>query len=371
MESFVNYLNALLPSGLELGGNFIYTLLILLATIVSVIISRVVLKILGEKAAQTAHWWDDAFVLGLKVPIQAFLWVFGISYILELSFLGAGSIWANDISMARGVFSVVIISWGLLKSTRYAELNYRSRKRKVKGAMDATTASAISKVLRIIIFIIAALFVIQSFGVSLAGVLAAGGVGGLAIGFASKDLLANFFGALMIYMDKPFAVGDWIRSPDKQIEGTVEEIGWRVTKIITFDKRPLYVPNAFFTQISVENPSRMSNRRILENIGVRYDDLNVVENVITEIERMLRSHEDIDQNQTLFVHLNAFKDSSVEILIYCFTKTTEWVPYHAIKQDVLLKIAKIIEAQKAEIAFPTHTIHVKGGTLPATKAVKK
>ena len=102
----------------------------------------------------------------------------------------------------------------------------------------------------------------QALGYSISGVLAFGGIGGIAVGFAAKDLLANFFGGLMIYLDRPFSVGDWIRSPDKNIEGTVEEIGWRLTRIRTFDKRPLYVPNSTFTQISVENPSRMLNRRI-------------------------------------------------------------------------------------------------------------
>ena len=112
----------------------------------------------------------------------------------------------------------------------------------------------------------------QLFDYSVSGLLAFGGIGGIAVGFAAKDLLANFFGGLMIYLDRPFSVGDWIRSPDKEIEGTVEDIGWRLTRIRTFDKRPLYIPNSIFASISVENPSRMSNRRIYEKIGIRYDD---------------------------------------------------------------------------------------------------
>ena len=106
---------------------------------------------------------------------------------------------------------------------------------------------------------------------------------GIAVGFAAKDLLANFFGGLMVYLDRPFAIGDWIRSPDREIEGTVEEIGWRVTCIRTFDKRPIYVPNSVFTQVTVENPSRMLNRRIYETIGVRYDDAAKVRDIITDV----------------------------------------------------------------------------------------
>ena len=87
----------------------------------------------------------------------------------------------------------------------------------------------------------------------------------------------------MIYLDRPFSVGDWIRSPDKEIEGTVEDIGWRLTRIRTFDKRPLYIPNSIFASISVENPSRMSNRRIYEKIGIRYDDVSKMNTIVTEV----------------------------------------------------------------------------------------
>ena len=95
---------------------------------------------------------------------------------------------------------------------------------------------AITKLLQMFVIITATLVVLQTLGVSVSGVLALGGIGGLAIGFAAKDLLANFFGGLMLYLDRPFAVGDWIRSPDREIEGDVEQIGWRLTRIRTFDK---------------------------------------------------------------------------------------------------------------------------------------
>ncbi|HAH80902.1 MAG TPA: mechanosensitive ion channel protein MscS, partial [Gammaproteobacteria bacterium] len=128
-------------------------------------------------------------------------------------------------------------------------------------SLDQTTASAVGKLLRATVAITGTLLVLQAFGVSVSGVLAFGGIGGIAIGFAARDLLANFFGALMIFLDRPFSVGDWVRSPDRDIEGTVEDIGWRLTRIRTFDKRPLYLPNSIFSSLAVENPSRMNSRR--------------------------------------------------------------------------------------------------------------
>jgi len=162
---------------------------------------------------------------------------------------------------------------------------------------------------------------------------------------------------LTIYLDKPFAVGDWIRSPDKSIEGTVEDIGWRRCVIRTFDKRPLYVPNSAFNTISVENPSRMSNRRINETIGVRYSDAEKLGDIVAAVKQMLKEHEDIDNDQITMVNFNSFAPSSLDFFIYTFTKTTDWAEYHQVKQDVLFRIENIIRDNGAEIAFPTSTVY--------------
>jgi MscS family membrane protein len=223
----------------------------------------------------------------------------------------------------------------------------------------------VGKLLRAAVIITGVLIAMQLFGYSISGLLAFGGIGGIAMGFAAKDLLANFFGGLMIYLDRPFSVGDWVRSPDQEIEGTVEDIGWRLTRIRTFDKRPLYIPNAVFANISVENPSRMTNRRIYETIGIRYDDLAQMGPIVEQVEAMLIAHPDIDTNQTMMVNFNQFAASSLDFFIYVFTKTTNWVTYHKVKQDVLLKVADIIAANQAEVAFPTSTLHVPDGVAVA------
>jgi MscS family membrane protein len=235
--------------------------------------------------------------------------------------------------------------------------------------MDPTTASAISKLVKGSVLITATLMVLQNLGYSISGVLAFGGVGGIAIGFAAKDLLANFFGGLMIYLDRPFNVGDWIRSPDKDIEGTVEKIGWRLTTVRTFEKRPLYIPNAVFANIAVENPSRMSHRRINETIGIRYDDLSHMHSIVREVEAMLRQHPDIDNEQTLMVHFNQFNASSVDFFVYALTPTTNWIRFHALKQDILLQVSAIIAQHGAEIAFPTQTLHLPGAATAQPESV--
>ncbi|MDA1382236.1 mechanosensitive ion channel family protein [Plesiomonas shigelloides subsp. oncorhynchi] len=137
---------------------------------------------------------------------------------------------------------------------------------------DSTTVSAITKLSKFSVLLLFSLIIADYFGVSFSGLLAFGGTGAIIIGLAGKDILSNFFSGLMIYIDRPFNVGDWVSSPDRNIEGTVQSIGWRLTKIFTFDNRPLYVPNSVFSNISVENPGRMTNRRITATIGLRYED---------------------------------------------------------------------------------------------------
>jgi len=226
--------------------------------------------------------------------------------------------------------------------------------------LDATTLDALTKLARLVVMVFAVLIIVQTLGFSISALLTAGGIGGIAIGFAAKDLLANFFGGLTIYLDRPFSVGDWIRSPDKDIEGTVEYISWRHTRIRAFNKNPIYVPNALFTQIVVENPSRMTNRRIKTTIGIRYDDMQKMRKVVDGIRTMLTEHPDIDHKQTLIVNFNNFSESSVDIMIYTFTKTVNWVQFHKVKEDVYLMIADIVSDNGAEMAFPTQTLHLNG-----------
>ena len=140
--------------------------------------------------------------------------------------------------------------------------------------------------------------------------------------------------------------------------------------IRTFDKRPLYVPNSLFTTISVENPSRMTNRRIKENIGIRYADAGKMAAIIKDVKKMLKEHDEIDTTQTLIVNFNQFAPSSLEFLVYTFTKTTNWIKFHEVKQDVLLKIFDIIEANEAECAFPTSTIHLPDGIVNLNQMVE-
>lgn len=131
-----------------------------------------------------------------------------------------------------------------------------------------------------------------------------------------------------------------------------------MTVIRTFDRRPLYVPNAIFSNIVVENPSRMLNRQIYETIGLRYQDANKVNDIIADVRDMVTNHPDIDTRQTIIVNFDTFGDSSLNFFIYALTKTVAWVRFHEVKQDVLLQALDIVHKHGADVAFPTQTLHM-------------
>ena len=338
--------------------------IIILITLIVLLIIKRVYKKLVPRLEKTHLVWDEALVKALYRPLTLLVWVIGISFAAEI--VGAQSehdILFKAIDPARTIGFLFSLVWFLLRFIRYLEADFIKGKHLSKKSYDKTTVRAMCQVLRISVFITASLIGLQSLGISISAVLAFGGVGGLAIAWAAKDMLSNFFGGLMIFLDRPFNVGDWIRSPDREIEGTVEHIGWRLTRIRTFDKRPLYLPNNIFSNISVQNPSRMTNRRIYTHIGLRYEDATKMANILVDVEAMLRAHPEIDTNQTLMVNLDQFGPSSLNFFVYTFTKTTDWVKFQAIQQDVFLKIIEVIDSHGAECAFPTQTLNIPNGLV--------
>lgn len=336
------------------GAILIFCLLVATA-VVAFIVSRVI-HYLEIKVTGTEKIWDDALFHALHKPAVVFVWLQGIFWAAEVAYRysEAEIFQYNDMLMRIGV--VWLLGWTFIRFVR--EFEKIATSPRVRKPMDLTTVSAVGKLARAVIILTTALIIMQSLGYSISGVLAFGGIGGIAVGFAAKDLLANFFGGAMVYMDRPFKVGDWIRSPDKSMEGTVEHIGWRLTTIRTFDKRPLYVPNSIFTTVSVENPSRMTHRRIYEVIGIRYCDIGTMAGITAKVHEMIENHDEIDADQLIMVNFEKFNASSLDFFIYCFTKTTNWAKFHAVKQDVLLRISEIIIDHGAEVAFPTRTLHV-------------
>jgi MscS family membrane protein len=346
----------------NLSPEIIRLLLVLAATIAAHFIARRALRQAEKVAARTSNIWDDALIAAARRPLPVLIWLAGLSFALHLVHRQTGELLLEYLAPARSIGVVICTAWFLFALIRELADNVVSVRTQAGEEVDRTTVDGLSKVSRIVVIVIAALAVMQTLGFSISGVLAFGGMGGIAVGFAAKDLLANFFGGLMIHLDRPFNVGETIRSPDKQIEGKVEHIGWRQTRIRAINMALIYVPNALFTSIVVENPSRMSHRRIRETIGLRYDDLDKMSAIVAEVDTMLKHHPEIDTVQAVVVAFDQFADSSLNFIIQACSKTTDLAEFHATKQDVLLKVSAIIAKHGAAFAYPTRTLYLNQTT---------
>tara|TARA_R110001599_G_scaffold63687_2_gene177352 strand:+ start:3512 stop:4675 length:1164 start_codon:yes stop_codon:yes gene_type:complete len=329
---------------------------VVLCALVAAYVVKLILDRLDRRAELTTNMWDDALVYAARRPAWVLIWSMGLMWAARITANEMDEGLADVLDQCQRILLIVLLCWFILRLMKEVEKRLVDTRYRQKP-VDKTTVNAVGKLLRASVIITATLVVLQSLGYSVSGVMAFGGIGGIAVGFAAKDLLANFFGGLMVFLDRPFAVGDWVRSPDRDIEGTVEHIGWRLSRIRTFDKRPLYVPNSIFNNIVVENPSRMSHRRIYEHLGIRYADVGQMEPIVQKVRDMLKEHEDIDQEQTQMVFFDRCAPSSVDFFIYCFT-TPVWAEYHRVKEDILLKILAIINDHQAQVAFPTSTLHL-------------
>ncbi|MDD9873910.1 MAG: mechanosensitive ion channel family protein [Gammaproteobacteria bacterium] len=317
---------------------------------------RRVLKRLHERLKTTANLWDDALISAMQGPALLLVWVVGLTFAVDIVYAQTRAAIFTAVGPLRQVGVVCAITWFLMRLTRHLQDRIIARRQSGEGRLDAATADALGKLLRASILITAGLVALQTLGFSVSGILAFGGIGGIAIGFAARDLLANFFGGLMLYLDRPFAVGDWVRSPDRNIEGAVEHIGWRLTRIRSFDKRPIYIPNGVFSTLVIVNPSRMTHRQLYETIGIRYRDADKMAAIVADVAALLKRHPGIDPSQAIMVHFTRFAPSSLDFFVCAHTHTTVWAEFNQVKQDILLQIKDIIAAHGAQIAFPTSTL---------------
>lgn len=259
------------------------------------------------------------------------------------------------------LFLIAVVALAIRETFRLAD---HFQEHLVKTGKNATSAQLITRVIKVTSMTSILLLFGEQFGLSLSGLLTFGGIGGIAIGLAGREILSNLFSGVMLYFDRPFNIGDWIRSPDRQIEGTVTEIGWRITKIMTFQNRPLYVPNYLFSSISVENPGRMLNWRIDASIGILCEDSGKVKTIVGQIRDMLQKNEKIDQSQSLVVNFDQIGDFSLNILVYCFTKTTVWSEWLEIQEDIYLQIIDIVQKNGSDLAYPTRKVILEQETKP-------
>lgn len=243
----------------------------------------------------------------------------------------------------------------------------------------------ILRIIKILLIMFVIIFLLSQLGIDIKAIIASLGVGGIAVALAAKDTLANFFGSLNIMTDNSFSQGDWIKTND--IEGTVVDIRMRTTRIRTFDNAMITIPNSQLASSHILNWSkRIIGRRIKMSIGITYESkMSDIKNLKDDINNMLKNHPEIASSEnthidasrtfeatkredlhgvknTLFVFIDEYGDSSINILVYCFSKSPVWEDWLKTKEDVIIKISELAIKNHCEFAYPTQAVVLKNPT---------
>lgn len=215
----------------------------------------------------------------------------------------------------------------------------------------------LSKIIKVVINAISIILIIQELGFDLQGLIAGLGLGTVVITLAAQDTAKNLFGGLVIFLDKPFKVGDYIQL--STYTGTVEEISFRSTSIRTLDGTVLHIPNSEVSSVAITNWSELNKRRYITNLTITLDTpLEKVENVRLEIENMLLNQEEIMQ-KTVSVKFQNILDSGVQLVVIAYTEIVSYALYLELKEKLNYNIMQILEDNKVELAYNTQTIYVK------------
>ncbi len=342
---------------IELKDYLIALLIFFVFIIVKIIFKRYISKGLIKIAKKTKMRYDDLVVNALIPPLNFLILFLGLYYSITYV-LKKGNVTFN-ITIKRIVLFVVlsIVLWAVYRITDvFAEI-IKDVFMKSNETLAKQFTPLIRSALRVTVLVIGGLAILQNVGINVSSLLAGVGIGGIAIALAAQDTIANVFGTLVMFSDKPFKIGDYIEF--KGISGIVEYIGFRSTKIRTFDKSLITVPNKILTSELIENWSARPMRRIKFNIGVTYDSkAEYITNAVNDIKKHIIDNDLLDSNN-FYVNFTEFQDSSLNIFISTFALTTDYAKYLEIAEKFNIEIMKIIEKNNLEFAFPSQSIYIE------------
>jgi len=226
-----------------------------------------------------------------------------------------------------------------------------------ESTLDDQLVPLIRKTLKSFVVVVGSLFILQNLNIPIIPLLTGLSIGGLAFALAAQDTIKNFFGSLMIFIDKPFQIGDWVTSED--VDGTVEEVGFRSTRIRSFRNSVFYIPNGQLADKTIDNHGLRKYRRFFTTLSINYDTPpELIQVFIDGLKRIVENHPDTrkDYHQ---IYLNDLGDSSLNVMFYIFFEVPEWGDELRARHEVLLQVLKLAHKLGINFAFPTRTLHVE------------
>ncbi|MFQ5564427.1 MAG: mechanosensitive ion channel family protein [Parvularculaceae bacterium] len=344
--------------GQPVGKGLIALAILLVFYLLRKFIAHVLAGFLRRLAKRSKTDWDDALVGAIEQPLALAPIAAGVFFAGEALGLGGDSeILIQKLTQSILIFALFWAFYGLVRP-------FAALLKPLERMFGDTLIDWLVKILKILFVIIGAAAILDLWGVPVLPFLASLSLLSVAVALGAQDLFKNLIAGALIIAERRFGSGDWIKV-DGVVEGTVEQVSFRSTKVRRFDKAPVHVPNAQLSDNSVVNFSRMTHRRIYWVIGVEYrttvDQLAKIRN---EIEEYILGSDDFAKppEVTTFVRIDQFSDSSIDIMLYCFTKTTNWVEWLTIKETLAYRIKEIVESAGTGFAFPSQSVYVE--TLP-------
>lgn len=309
---------------------------------------------------RTETTFDDKVVEVLENPLR---WgIIAIGFYLAFSLF---SVTADIQTTVQHLLRSVIIflaMWVLYRGLTIFSDSMIALSRRFHSDLGESLANLLVSVMKAFVVIIGLITAFQEWGFNVSGFLASLGLVGMAFALAAKDTAANLFGSLVIFTDRPFKIGDWIKTPD--VEGTIETIGIRSTRIRTFAQALVSVPNGVLANSAILNWSRMGKRRIKMTIGLTYaTSSEQMQSILEQIRTLLKNDAEIHP-ETIYIHFTDFQESALGIFCYFFTNTTNWGEYMQVRERINLEIMKIVEANNASFAFPSQSLYIESMPEP-------
>ena len=317
------------------------------------IISKVIIKRLESISKRTTNKLDDTFVHAMVGPARFLPIVLG--FFIASYYMSFGEDGKVAIDTINRTLITIFIFWVIHQIVE--PISYI-----LSGLDKMLTRELIGwiiKSLKILIFILGLAAVLELWGIKIGPIIAGLGLFGVAVALGAQDLFKNLISGILVLVEKRFKIGDWILV-EGTIEGIVEKIGFRSTVIRKFDKSLAIIPNFQFAENSVVNISETTNWRIRWSITLQYDTtVAQLKKVREEIETYINKSEDFNQSVGVAVRIEKFSDSSIDLLVRCFTASNSWSDSLLVKERLAIAIKEIVEGNKASFAFPSQSIYIE------------
>ena len=338
----------------HLGSVIVALSILLLFLFFRKVFVKALTRLLQRAVGSKEEGLYGVFVRALEKPLQVFLLFLGLY--LCLVYLPLSAAFHEKIVGTWRIVVIIFCTWGLYNFIGYYSTYFFQVKNRLDVNIDNILAAFLAKVIKGALLLLAFVIIVSELGYDINGFIAGLGLGGLTIALAAQNAAANFFGGVVIIIDKPFSIGDWILTPS--VEGIVEDITFRSTKIRTHADALVTVPNATLATEAVTNWTRMGRRRVKFDLRlVPATPKNKLQKCARLIKAMLKEHADVHKD-ALFVRFDNFGDSSLDLLIYYFTAATAFDDYLRVKEDVNYKIMDILEKEGVDIALPAQIVYL-------------